>query len=153
MDKGQPYNAMQDNPLIDGLRAAGAKMTAQRLAICRWLHGNDSHPTAADVYQALRGDFPTMSLATVYNTLSLLAELDLIHEVAKAEDGSSRFDPNTAPHLNLICTHCQQIIDVEDVDLSHVEQLPPLYGFAVADINVLVHGLCANCQQQLTGDR
>ena len=92
--------SVKGNPLIDGLRHAGAKLTAQRLAVCDWLYGNESHPTAADVYQALSEQFPTMSLATVYNTLSLLAELDLIHEVGSADDGSTRYDPKTAPHAH-----------------------------------------------------
>ena len=144
---------MKTNPLIDGLRRAGAKMTPQRLAICTWLYGNTSHPTAADVYAALQGVFPTMSLATVYNTLSLLADLDLIHEVGTAPDGSTRYDPNTAPHLNLICNRCQRIIDVEDVDLSKLGSIASAYGFEVADVNVSLHGLCAECQRELAEER
>jgi Fur family peroxide stress response transcriptional regulator len=138
-------SAPNDNPLISGLREAGAKLTAQRLAICNWLRGNDSHPTVADVYQALCDDFPTMSLATVYNTLSLLTELDLIHEVGTADDGSMRYDPKTAPHINLACRRCGRIIDVDGVDLSHFEQLAPEYGFKVADVNIVLHGVCAEC--------
>lgn len=137
---------MIENPLVQGLRKAGAKLTAQRLAICNWLYGNTSHPTAADVYEALRHDFPTMSLATVYNTISLLTDLDLIHEVGTTEDGSMRYDPNIAPHVNLICRRCNTIIDVMDVDLSPLETLGPSYGFEVADVNVVLHGLCAACR-------
>ncbi len=139
----------QENPLIAGLRATGSKLTAQRLAICSWLYGNDSHPTAADVYEALQPAFPTMSLATVYNTLSLLAGLDLIHEVGTTSDGSTRYDTNTQPHLNLVCIRCQQIIDVDGVDLSAFARLGPQYGFEVADVNVTVHGLCAACRAEL----
>lgn len=140
---------MIENPLIQGLRKAGAKLTAQRLAICNWLYGNTSHPTAADVYEALRHDFPTMSLATVYNTISLLADLDLIHEVGPAEDGSTRYDTNTTPHVNLVCRHCNTIIDVLDVDLSALATLGPSYGFEVADVNVVLHGLCAACRAEM----
>lgn len=142
----------QGNPLVEGLRQAGAKMTAQRLAICEHLADSDDHPTAADIYEALQPEFPTMSLATVYNTLSLLADLDLIHEVATAPDGSTRYDPHTAPHLNLICTNCHRIVDVDDVDLSQLRQLSSAHGFAVADVNVAVHGLCAACQQLLADE-
>ena len=138
-----------ENTLVAGLRRAGAKMTAQRLAICDYLDGNDRHPTAAEVYEVLRPQFPTMSLATVYNTLGLLAELDLIHEVGATTDGSARYDPNMTPHLNLICMRCADIIDVEDVNLAPLEELSRARGFRVADVNVAVHGLCAKCQLEL----
>lgn len=139
----------EKNRLVQGLREAGAKITAQRIAICEYLAGNDQHPTAADVYAALRPTFPTMSLATVYNTLSLLVELNLIHEVASPADGSTRYDPQVAPHLNLICTNCNRIIDVDGVDLTYLEELTARYGFQVADVNVALHGLCAECRHNL----
>ena len=82
--EGHPANNLEDNPLIDGLRASGAKITAQRIAICNWLLNTNTHPTANAVYEAIRDDFPTMSLATVYNTLSLLEGLGLLHQVARA---------------------------------------------------------------------
>lgn len=122
-------------------------MTAQRLAICEYLEDNDEHPTAADVYEALQVEFPTMSLATVYNTLSLLVELDLIHEIGATPDGSTRYDPHTAPHLNLLCTRCQRIVDINDIDLSELNRLSVARGFQVYDVNVTVHGLCPDCQR------
>ncbi|HQE18452.1 MAG TPA: transcriptional repressor, partial [Aggregatilineales bacterium] len=87
--------------------------------------------------------------ATVYNTLSLLVELDLIHEIASPTEGSTRYDPQVAPHLNLICTNCNRIIDVDDVDLTYLEELTARYGFEVADVNVVLHGLCAECRHNL----
>ena len=136
------------NSLIKGLKDSGAKLTAQRLAICDWLHNNADHPTAADTYDALSVQFPTMSLATVYNTLSLLVDLDLIHEAGTAGDGSTRYDPKTAPHLNLVCTHCHEIIDVDEVDLSAFKELARQNGFNVTGIKVMIHGLCGDCQQE-----
>lgn len=138
-----------ENRLVEGLRRAGARMTAQRLAICEYLDGNTGHPTVSDVYEALRAQFPTMSLATVYNTLRLLVELDLVHEAATAPDGSTRYDPDTEPHLNLICTSCHRIVDVHELDLSQIDRLSSAQGFQVADINIAVHGLCSICQQRL----
>ncbi len=141
-------NKIQDNPLIEGLRAAGAKITAQRIAICNWLYGNHSHPTAAAVYEALRDDFPTMSLATVYNTLSLLEKLDLIHEIGRASDGSARYDADTEPHLNLVCTVCERVIDIPDVvDSSELERAAAEHGFQIHDASFVAHGICADCQR------
>lgn len=137
---------LQDNPLIDGLKTSGARITPQRIAICKWLYGNLSHPTAAEVYDALSSEFPTMSLATVYNTINLLEELDLVHPVVKSEDGSIRYDPDTKPHVNLVCMQCGQIIDLPDVDLKHIEASVAEQGFLAHDYSVVVHGVCAACR-------
>lgn len=139
-----------ENFLLEGLRASGVKLTPQRRAICQWLANNDTHPSAASVYEALHEQLPGMSLATVYNTLTLLHELDLIHEVARAADGSVRYDPNTRPHLNLICTECGRILD-QPVPTAHLEtlhQIAGTSGFHIVDANIAVHGVCQQCQSQ-----
>jgi Fur family peroxide stress response transcriptional regulator len=136
------------NPLVRGLQRSGAKITAQRLAICEWLYESDLHPTAHDVHDALHEAFPTMSLATVYNTLSLLERLDLIHEVGRAEDGSVRYDPDTRQHINLVCRRCGRIIDLPLVDLAEIEHLTQAHGFQMDDISLVVHGTCAECQKK-----
>jgi Fur family peroxide stress response transcriptional regulator len=137
-----------DNPLVRGLQRSGAKITAQRLAICEWLYESDRHPTAHDVHEALHEAFPTMSLATVYNTLSLLERLDLIHEVGRAEDGSVRYDPDTRQHINLVCRRCGRIVDLPLVDLAEIEYLTQAHGFQMNDISLVVHGTCAECQKK-----
>jgi Fur family peroxide stress response transcriptional regulator len=137
----------KDNPLVQGLRAANAPLTAQRLAICEWLGGSPDHPTVADIHSALSANFPTMSLATVYNTVGLLAELGLVTEITTAEDGSVRYDPRPEPHVNLICRRCGRVIDVLDVDLSALERIAPAYGFEPQGVDVVVRGICADCQR------
>ncbi len=145
--RGNHLEKYKDNPLVQGLREANAPLTAQRLAICEWLDGSPDHPTVADIHSALSEDFPTMSLATVYNTVGLLAELGLVNEITTAEDGSVRYDPRTEPHINLICRRCGQVIDVLDVDLSALERVAPAYGFEPQGVDVVVRGLCADCQR------
>ncbi len=94
------------------LRERGCSMTAQRRAILRWLDGNLSHPTAADVFEAITRDFPMASRATVYNTLSLLEEIGAVRVLY---DGprEARFDPNTDHHHHRVCPRCGAIEDVE----------------------------------------
>jgi Fur family peroxide stress response transcriptional regulator len=152
--EGHPANNIQDNPLIEGLRASGAKITAQRIAICDWLLHTNTHPTATAVYEAIQDEFPTMSLATVYNTLSLLEDLGLLHEVARAEDGSVRYDRTTTPHVNLVCTRCGQIVDLHNLDLSPLVRSSATLGFQLQNSNLIAYGLCADCRRELeTGDR
>ena len=138
---------MIENPLILGLRHSGAKLTPQRLAICDWLSGSEDHPTAQYVYDALRETVPTLSLATVYNTITLLEDLELIHPIATGEDGSVRYEPSSEPHVNLVCRRCNRIVDMKDVPLDSVENAVKSHGFASNDIHVVVHGLCAECRE------
>ncbi len=139
---------MENNPFIQGLRAAGLKITAQRIAICAWLHQNNIHPAAADVHEALRDAFPTMSMATIYNTLELLAELKLIYPVGVRVDGSTRYDTRSDPHANLICRRCGKVIDVlDEALLNEARRAVDQAGFNAQDLKVVVHGICPTCQQ------
>src|SRR5438552_6188610 len=95
------------------LRRAGLRLTPQRVAIVRALLG-ESHPTAAEVYEAVRRRFPALGLATVYATLNTLVALGQIHELPFAD--AARYDANTAPHVNLVCTRCGQITDFVDCE-------------------------------------
>ncbi len=58
--------------LLTALKAQGKRITPQREAICRLLARSDEHPTARQIYETLKAQFPSMSLATVYNTLDVL---------------------------------------------------------------------------------
>jgi Fur family transcriptional regulator, peroxide stress response regulator len=141
---------MHRQSLLEGLQAAGIKLTAQRKAICDWLQGSETHPSAAVVFESLKNTTPGLSLATVYNTLSLLVELDLIHEVTHSPDGSVRYDPNTTPHLNLVCYSCGAIFD-QPIPTEHINVLNHLVQaqqFAMRDAIIVLHGLCKYCQHK-----
>ncbi len=121
------------------LRSRGCSLTAQRRAILRWLDGNLTHPTAADVFMAITRDFPLASRATVYNTLALLEE---IGAVAVLHDGrrEARFDPNMAHHHHRVCPQCGHI---EDVPAEAVEVR--LNGVSAAAV-VRFEAVCAECE-------
>lgn len=139
---------MEENPLISGLKESGARMTAQRIAICRMLAQARSHPAVGDIYDALSGEFPTMSLATVYNTVSRLAELGLVQAIPAGDGSRTRYDPILKPHLNLVCERCHRIIDLDNVDLTAVYRHAAEQGFAVTQTSIVVRGLCGNCREQ-----
>jgi Fur family peroxide stress response transcriptional regulator len=98
--------------VIEKLRQRGYKITPQRLAICELILSSKDHPTADQIYHKILQKFPTVSLATVYQTLHLLKELGLLQELGFV-DMSSRYDPNVSPHVNIICPKCGQIYDYE----------------------------------------
>ena len=102
---------MTIHQLVNKLHEKGLKkVTPQRLAICEFVLSSKEHPTVEQVYQAVRKKYPTLSLATVYQTLHLLTEIGMLQELG-TRDGISRYDSDTSPHINIICLNCGAIQD------------------------------------------
>ena len=113
-------------------------MTPQRIAIARELEGDESHPTAQELYERLLPAFPTMSFATVYNTLEALAKNGLIRTIRLGT--AVRFDPNTTSHHHAVCDACGIIVDLP-------ADAPPkqAHGFSVRTEERTYRGLCSRC--------
>ena len=88
--------------MLAGVRAAGLKLTPQRMAIVKELALDETHPTAQEIFERLRPGLPTMSFATVYNTLGALTSAGLCSAMSLSP-GSGRFDPNMTPHHHVVC--------------------------------------------------
>jgi Fur family peroxide stress response transcriptional regulator len=137
------------------LKRAGLKLTPQRIAIVRLFAGDASHPTAQDLYERLRPSFPSMSFATVYNTLDTLARTGLAGTVrlpGKRGD-AARFDPNTAPHHHAVCDSCGEVLDIPAGTLAPapgaVKKLRGAApGFSVRAVERIYRGNCATCVRQ-----
>ncbi|APR87396.1 Peroxide stress regulator PerR, FUR family protein [Minicystis rosea] len=97
--------------MLASLRASGLKVTPQRLAIVRELSADETHPTAQELFERLRATQPTMSFATVYNTLDALANAGLCAALSLSP-GPARFDPNMRPHHHAVCDRCGLVRDV-----------------------------------------
>jgi Fe2+ or Zn2+ uptake regulation protein len=137
--------------MLGGIRAAGMKLTPQRMAVVRELAGDGSHPTAQELYQRLRITLPTMSFATVYNTLAALSETGLCAAMSLAP-GSGRFDPNMQPHDHLVCDGCGAVRDLPaaapaGAAASSRKRLraKTARGFEVRSVEQIFRGLCASC--------
>lgn len=132
--------------LVAGLQAAGFRLTPQRIAICRALAENSSHPTARILFKTLRKQYPGISLATIYKTVNTLREIGLIDTVGHANDGAQHFEANPEPHLNLICLRCHRIVDFWDVPVSRWQkQAEIVSGFQLTGARLAFYGLCPNC--------
>ena len=131
--------------LMDALRSAGLRLTPQRLAIVQCLAGDETHPTAQELYERLQRRFPTISVATVYNTLSALGGIGHCRQLDMG--GPSRFDPNTAPHDHAVCERCGAIRDVDRVMRPRAEPGCTLPGFRVEHVERIYRGICAKCAE------
>jgi len=133
--------------MMEKYRHLGIKLTPQRLAILAYLNGNKTHPSAEDIYRAVSKQFPTMSFATVYNTLEALRNKGKVRELTIDPD-KKRYDPDSSPHHHLICLKCRNIIDVhKDFNLSLSEDMTK--GFELIGNHIEFYGICQKCKSKL----
>jgi Fur family transcriptional regulator, peroxide stress response regulator len=134
-----------DAAAIEALRNKGYKATPQRIAICRIALYSREHPTAQSIYIEVKKVHPTVSLATVYKTLQVLRDLDLIQEL-NFPKGQARFDSYIRPHVNLICQQCGSIEDLDDPTAREIsEQVSASTKFKPNGQRIDVYGICQKC--------
>lgn len=104
------------NDFVSLLKTKELKATPQRLSVLKELE-KKMHPTIDDLYEALRKENPSMSLATVYKNLGTLKEKGIVIEV-NISDGKMRYDIYSKPHIHFLCKQCHSISDIDyDEDL------------------------------------
>lgn len=136
--------------IVAKYKEQGLRLTSQRIAILKFLEGNTSHPTAEDIFRGVKKGNPTLSFATVYNTLQALRDKGEVLEIT-IDPVKKHYDPNTAPHHHIVCTDCNEIQDVF-VDYSDALKLPDhlLKEFKPLGNHVDFFGLCKECQKNMT---
>lgn len=132
--------------IVKKLRDHGHKITPQRLAIAKILAKSVGHPSVENIYDQIIGDFPTMSLATVYRNILLIKSLGEVLELG-FPDGSNRYDGNRPyPHPHVICIKCKKIVDP---DLDSLKDMTKEVALET-DFKILNHrldffGICSDC--------
>ena len=122
--------------LVGRMREWAVRVTPQRLAIAEVVLNSSDHPTVQQIYDRVKGHFPSMTLATIYSTLGVLQKSGLIQELPFQK--MSRYEPNMEPHVNLVCIECENVIDaetnhdVEDVVVGLRQQIADRSDFEVA---------------------
>lgn len=133
--------------LIITLRENGLRLTPQRIAICRYLAESNEHPTALQIFNNLKEDYPSLSLATVYNTLDVLVTINKIKIFGPSLDGKMHFDTNKDTHINMICTQCKNISDLS-IDKTHLfkNEIKKHTDFKITGAMIIYYGICPACQ-------
>ncbi len=120
-------------------------VTHQRAIIYQALFSMSGHPSPEQVYERVRRQIPSISLATVYKTINTFIETGIVRE-ASVHRGSIRLDSNPEPHHHMVCTRCKTIFDLDQAAISPVlieGTLPD--GFQVQRFSIEVLGLCKQC--------
>lgn len=129
-------------------RERGMPLTVQRRAVFEELVERRDHPTAEQVYDAVRERLPGLSRTTVYRVLDTLVELGAARRVLHA-GAAVRYDPVTQRHHHLVCEACGRLEDVEDARVPLV--VPPdvgSAGFQITGYSVSFTGICSRCQSE-----
>ncbi len=134
------------NSIVQKIKENNQRLTPQRLAIVKILVHSENHPSVEKIYQQLRDDFPTMSLATVYKTVSLVKDLGELLELGFS-DGSNRYDGNKPyPHPHVICVKCKKIIDPDLTGLEDIKkEVTVKTGFEIITHRLDFFGICREC--------
>lgn len=123
------------------------KYSRQREAIKDYLILHKNHPTADTVYHYIRGEFPNISLGTVYRNLSLLAERGEILKLS-CGDGADHFDARTAPHHHFYCRLCHRVSDLELPDIEDMDfHASRYFDGQIEGHSLYFYGICRNCSK------
>ena len=118
----------------------------KREAILRAVRSTASHPTAEWVYQALKTEYPDLSLGTVYRNLAQFKDDGVIISVGTV-NGQERFDGNVSPHTHFVCSRCGAVIDIpgEQADAEMTDRVAQRHCLRVESCEITMRGLCADC--------
>ena len=142
--------------LLLRLRQDSIRLTPQRLAVLRILAEDTGHPTVEQVFDRVRGVYPTTSLATIYKTIDMLKGIGEVLELSVGE--SHRYDGrDPRPHPHLICESCGSITDLpldgplgDPVVLADTaEAVASFHGYAEVQPRLEFRGRCPACQDAL----
>ena len=144
--KNDPEKRLEE--MIAKLRKRECRITPQRYGVLNILAHSDDHPSVESIHDQLLPHFPTMSLATVYKTISLLKKEGEVLELEFSELGN-RYDGNKPyPHPHLVCTRCGKIDDPSHLDMDKIRStMMEETGFKILTHRLDFYGLCSACQQ------
>jgi len=122
------------------------KQFRKRNAILAGLKQSKAHPSAETLFAQLKPEIPDLSLGTVYRNLSLFKQQGLVSSVATV-NGIERFDGNTDPHVHFICTGCDAVIDLEEMQVPEAlrDAAAACCGGRVDGCQLSFTGLCREC--------
>src|ERR1700722_7267541 len=133
------------------LEDKGLRCTPQRFAVMAFLMDHNSHPTAAETFEAVNRVDPRSSRATTYNNLRDLVKVGLVREVA-VEGRAARYDAKGMRHHHFICDRCGEVEDVEWYDVPKPASRS-LGKRVLREYEIIFRGLCTKCAQHRASRR
>jgi Fur family transcriptional regulator, peroxide stress response regulator len=125
---------------------AGA-LTPQREAVLQAIRESDEHLTAGEVFEAAKRRLPSISFATVYNSLRYLTEAGLVREINQGK-GASRYDRELSRHDHAVCTRCGKLVDFDLTGTAELLRAAARKSkFRPESIHLTLRGQCPDCRE------
>lgn len=122
------------------------RITKQKEIIEEFFQTNRQHPTAAQVFDAVRVKNPTIGIATIYRNLAKLQEKGKIQKITN-RNGVDYYDGFMEKHEHFICSCCGSIHDIElEEDQLIMKNPDQLKEFTIERVDKIIYGLCPNCK-------
>lgn len=134
--------------IMDEFKALELKLTPQRLAILGLILDKPGrHPSAEEIFSKVKEDYPSISLATVYNTLDVLTKKGRLVEIT-IDSKKKHYESNLDPHHHIVCTCCGKIGDVWDEELIKKLPVSDVGDFEVRGWHINFSGICKDCRDK-----
>jgi len=142
-------HSIRFNEMMKKLKTKGCRLTPQRLAVVKILAASEEHLSADKIYERVKPDFPSTSLATIYKTVTLLKKIGELMEIGFVDD-SNRYDGmRPYPHPHLICMKCKTMLDPDIPTLSELpKELAQKTGYQIVNHRLDFFGICPQCQRK-----
>ena len=150
---------VNEKQFIEILKSKGLKITNQRLLVLEVLAGaNGKHYSTEEIYDLVKLTYPEIGLATVYRTIQLLLDLEIIDKI-NFDDGFVRYElseqleeQSKHQHHHLICKKCGQVFSFKEDLLDLLEEkIKKEMGFQISNHEVKFYGYCKSCQDKNGG--
>lgn len=121
----------------------------KREAIYNALTKTSVHPTAEMLYDSLKGEYPELSLGTVYRNLTVLEEDGMVVSVSH-EGGHAHYDARIEPHAHFVCRVCQSVTDLElpESGESFYKTIESHMGCKIQSHSLCFEGVCKKCRNK-----
>lgn len=126
------------------ISSKGVKATFQRIKIMEYLLNNKSHPTVEEIFIALVKQIPTLSKTTIYNTLNLFVEKNIV-KTLNFSGVETRYDVVAKSHHHFICKRCRKIYDI-NVECNFLcDENKVVNGNQIEEVTGYFKGICKKC--------
>ncbi|CAM2919245.1 Fur family transcriptional regulator [Streptococcus pluranimalium] len=134
--------------VIDHFKRKHIRITESRRAIVIYMIKAHHHPSAEQIYRDLNPQFPSLSLATIYNNLRMLVDEGFVSEIKVTNDNTTYFDFMGHDHVNVVCEVCGRISDLA-IELPDIAQeASQQTGYRVTKSQFTIYGICEDCQRK-----
>ena len=137
---------MNQQDITGKLSKLGYRLTPQRLMILSAIEKSDHHISAEEIFAQVIDKYPYVNISTVYRTLDLLKNLEMVTETDMGEGRVRYHSSNKGHHHHLVCQECGQIIDLDEAVLSPLKDRLRLdYRFEADLKHLAIFGRCQRC--------